>query len=94
MDLVELGQAAYLIGRESEGSEFLARAHQGFLGQGEIQPAARCAFWLGFTLLLSGERAQASGWLSRADRLLEGCPDCAEKRIFAVAHRLQFSPRR
>lgn len=79
MDLVELGQAAYLIGRESKGSEFLARAHQGFLGQGAIQPAARCAFWLGFTLLLSGERAQASGWLSRADRLLEGSLDCAEK---------------
>ncbi len=79
MDLVALGQAAYLIGRETEGAEFLARAHQGFLGRGETQPAARCAFWLGFTLLISGERAQASGWLSRADRLLEDCPDCAEK---------------
>ena len=79
MDLVELGQAAYLLGKESEGAELLARAHQGFLSRGETQPAARCAFWLGFTMLLSGERAQASGWLSRADRLLEGCPDCAEK---------------
>ena len=79
IDLVELGQAAYLIGRDAEGAEFLSRAHQGFMGRGETQLAARCAFWLGFTLLVGGEPAQASGWLSRADRLLEGSPDCAEK---------------
>lgn len=79
MDLVELGQAAFLIGKDREGGECLARAHQGFLSQGDIQPAARCAFWLGFTLLINGDRAQASGWLARAERLLEGHPDCAEK---------------
>jgi DNA-binding NarL/FixJ family response regulator len=79
MDLVELGQAAFLIGKESEGAECLARAHRGFLSRGETQPAARCAFWLGFTLLINGDRAQASGWLSRADRLLADHPDCAEK---------------
>ena len=79
MDLVELGQAGYLIGKEAEANEFLSRAHQGFLSRGETQPAARCAFWLGFTLLLNGEPAQAGGWLARAARLLEGHPDCPEK---------------
>ena len=79
LDLVDLAQAANLIGKESEGAEILARAHQGFLSRGEIQPAARCAFWLGFMALINGEQAQAGGWLSRAGRLLEGQPDCVEK---------------
>src|SRR4051794_20782315 len=54
-DLVQLAQAAWLIGRETEGGDFLARAHQAFLSRGDAQRAVRCAFWLGFTLLLNGE---------------------------------------
>ena len=46
--------------------------------RGELQPAVRCAFWLGFTSLLNGDFAKAGGWLSRAGRLLEGCPECVE----------------
>jgi len=57
----------------------LARAHQSFLSQGETRAAARCAFWLGFVALLVGDVAQASGWLARAERLLEGDPECVEK---------------
>ena len=78
-DLVLLAQAARLIGRQSEGTDFLARAHQGFLGRGESQWAARCAFWLGFTAMLGGESAKAGGWFSRASRLLEGLPHCVER---------------
>src|ERR1051325_11795421 len=44
-----------------------------------MQSAARYAFWLGFTLLIAGESAKASGWLSRSSRLLEDQPDCVEK---------------
>ena len=37
------------------------------------QPAAvRSAFWLAMTLMDRGEYAVANGWISRADRLLEG----------------------
>lgn len=78
-DLVLLGQAALLIGREADGVGLLARAHQAFLDRGDVRLAARCAFWLGFTLLLGGESAKAGGWLSRSSRLLEGQPDCVEK---------------
>jgi tetratricopeptide (TPR) repeat protein len=78
-DLLQLAQAALLIGRETEGVDHLARAHQAFLNRGEVQPAARCAFWLGFTLLIDGESAKAGGWLSRAGRMLDSQPDCAEK---------------
>ncbi len=79
VDLVELSKAAHLIGRQNASVDLLARAHQGFLSRGEIRPAARSAFWLGFISLVSGEPAQASGWLSRADRLLHDQPDCVEK---------------
>ncbi len=78
-DLTQLAQAALLLGKEVEGTEFLARAHHAFLDLGEACPAARCAFWLGFRSLLNGEAAQAGGWLSRANRLLDGQPDCVEK---------------
>jgi DNA-binding CsgD family transcriptional regulator len=59
--------------------DLLARAHQSFLALGESRAAARCAFWLGFIALLGSDVAQASGWLSRAQRLLEGDSECVEK---------------
>jgi len=78
-DLVLLTQAALLTGREADGVDLLARVHQSFLNRGDVHNAARYAFWLGFTLLQTGESAKASGWLSRASRLLEAQPDCVEK---------------
>src|SRR5215471_11807909 len=77
-DLVLFAQAAMLTGREAEGTALLARSHQNFMSRGNSSLAARCAFWLGFTLLLSGESAKAGGWFSRAQRLLNGQPDCVE----------------
>ena len=88
-----LAQAALLTGREAEGADLLARAHQAFSSRGYAQPAARCAFWLGFTLLLRGEFAQAGGWLSRANRMLDGQPDCVENGylLLPAAYRLFHS---
>lgn len=79
VDLEQLSQAAHLIGEQNASVDLLARAHQGFLSRGETRRAARSAFWLGFISLVSGEPAQASGWLSRAERLLDDQPDCVEK---------------
>lgn len=78
-DLVQLGQAAQLTGRESECSEILSRAHQGFLSRNETQDAVRCAFWLGFLAMINGDQARASGWFSRAERLVAGQPECVER---------------
>jgi DNA-binding NarL/FixJ family response regulator len=78
-DLVQLAQAALLTGKETEGADILARAHQGFLSRGDTELAARCAFWIGFTAMLAGEFAKAGGWLARASRILEGRPDCVEQ---------------
>ena len=92
-DLVELAKASLLIGKDREGGELLARAHQAFLSTGETQLAARCAFWLGFNSLLNGNLAVASGWLSRAERLLDEHPDCVERGylFLPVGYRLAHS---
>jgi len=78
-DLEFLSVAAHLTGKDAESGEALARAHQGYLGRGEIRRAARCAGWLSVVAQLRGDSAQASGWLSRARRLLETEGDCVEK---------------
>jgi DNA-binding CsgD family transcriptional regulator len=79
-DLELLGTAAYLLGRVEECLWALQRAQQLHAKAGESRRAARCAFWLAFHLGSRGELAQAGGWLTRANRLLEHEPqDCAER---------------
>jgi DNA-binding CsgD family transcriptional regulator len=70
-DLERLAIAAYLIGREPEFLEALERAYQSYVDAADRQRAVRCAFWLGLRLALRGDLGHASGWLSRAQRLLE-----------------------
>lgn len=77
-DLELLARSAYLIGRDHEFHRFLERAHHAHLEASDQIRAARCAFWLGLRLLLRGELGQATGWLGRSRRLLEG-RDCVEQ---------------
>src|SRR5688572_2819214 len=58
-DLQRLATAAYLLGRDAEGDELLARAHRDFLDRGEIERAVRCAYWMGHSLMFRGEPARA-----------------------------------
>jgi DNA-binding CsgD family transcriptional regulator len=83
-DLEQLATAAYLLGRLDDCWQALQRAHQAHLDNGAARPAARCLFWLGFTLLLQGEFAQAGGWLARAGRLLEGEQECGEHGLLLL----------
>jgi DNA-binding CsgD family transcriptional regulator len=69
-DIEHLATAATLVGRD-DGPEFWARAHQEFLNLGDIERAARCAFWVAFLLMTAGKPARGSGWISRGRRLLE-----------------------
>jgi len=56
------------------------RVYHARLAAGQDLVAARAAFWLGFRLLARGEPAGASGWLSRAQRLVEQhAADCVEQ---------------
>jgi DNA-binding NarL/FixJ family response regulator len=79
-DLELLATAAYMIGRENEYLTVLERACRAHLDAGDRQPALRCAFWVGANLTRRGEMGPASGWLGRAQRLLEGeGTDCVER---------------
>jgi DNA-binding CsgD family transcriptional regulator len=79
--------AAYLRGRPDEGAGILGRAHREYLERDDLVGAARCAFWLGFQLLMSGERARGGGWVSRAERLLDDCGRDCEERGFVLLPR-------
>jgi DNA-binding CsgD family transcriptional regulator len=89
-DLELLATSAYLIGRSDDSGRALDRAHHGYLDAGEPVCAARCAVWLGFGLVDAGEMSRATGWFSRAQRLLERVErDCAERGYLLVPVMLQ-----
>lgn len=83
-DLELLATSAYLTGR-SDSADIWVRAHSECLRAGDVPRAVRCAFWLMMELWATGERAAASGWLTRAQRLLdEARQDCAECGLLLV----------
>ncbi|MGH9892349.1 MAG: hypothetical protein ACREA0_10270 [bacterium] len=71
VDLERLATAAFLIGRENEFERALERAHRAYRDGGDRTSAARCAFWIGLRLFLSGKTGAATGWLARGQRLLD-----------------------
>ena len=46
-DLERLATATYLVGRDADSFDIWARAHHEFLRRGDVERAARCAFWAG-----------------------------------------------
>jgi DNA-binding CsgD family transcriptional regulator len=77
-DFERLAIAAYLIGDDDESARAWEGAHRGHVTNGDQAEAARCSFWLGLCFLLRGEMAQAGGWLTRTERIVEtGDLDCA-----------------
>ena len=79
-DLERLATSAYMLGRLDEYVDVMARAHQLPLEGGSGRRAARCAFWTGMQLLLAGEMGPGTGWIGRAQRLVEGeAGECVEQ---------------
>jgi DNA-binding CsgD family transcriptional regulator/tetratricopeptide (TPR) repeat protein len=79
-DLHRLAWSAGLTARDEEMLTVIERAYHAWLEEGEQLAAARDAFWLGFRLMARGEASGASGWLSRAQRLVElHAQDCVEQ---------------
>lgn len=79
-DLERLAMSAYLAGRDDDYLSALERTHHAHLNVGEGVRAARCAFWLSLRLAFRGETGRATGWLARAQRLLEReGRDCVEQ---------------
>jgi ATP/maltotriose-dependent transcriptional regulator MalT len=77
-DLELLGTSAYLTGRDLDFQRIFERTHHAHVAADDQVRAARCGFWLGLSFLLRGEIGPASGWLSRARRLLKS-RDCVEQ---------------
>lgn len=77
-DCERLAISAYLIGDDDESASAWEGAHRGHVTAGEPAEAARCSFWLALCFLLRGQNAQAGGWLTRTERIVESAElDCA-----------------
>lgn len=70
-DLERLAWSGALTGRDEEFLRALERLHHLHLEAGRSAEAARAAFWHGFRLFALGEAGRATGWLGRAERILE-----------------------
>jgi DNA-binding CsgD family transcriptional regulator len=77
-DLYLLATCAFMLGQDDESVAWLERAHRRFLDDGDTLAAVRCAAWIGMNLAFRGEIGPATGWLGRAQRLLEPEGECAE----------------
>ena len=79
-DLELLARSAYMVGRDDDYVAGLERAHDLYLGAGDVPRAVRCAFWIGHNTLFRGRTARARGWFARAKRALESDErDCVER---------------
>jgi DNA-binding CsgD family transcriptional regulator len=84
-DLEVLAAAAYLLGHVEECRQALRRGHRAYLAAHNPQRAARCLFWVAFTLLLEGDLAPADGWLARARRVIGPEErECPEQGLFLL----------
>jgi DNA-binding CsgD family transcriptional regulator len=89
-DLELIAIASYLTGNEAEWTTLMARAYQELLQGGDAARAARVAFWLGLGLLDLGEVAGGTGWLARAERVIDDYgQDCVEQGYLLVPSALQ-----
>ncbi len=83
-DLELLAVAAYMLGRDDEWTRALERAHRRYAEAGDDVRAARAALWIGLHLALSGEVGPASGWLGRAQRMLDRRPEELAERGYLL----------
>ena len=79
-DLELYALTALMLARDDDAVTILERAHHRRLERGEHVPAATDAIWIGLNLAYRGAVGPASGWLGRAQRLLDQEPaDCAQR---------------
>jgi hypothetical protein len=77
-DYERLAVCAYLVGADDACAAAWEAAHRAHLEHDVRAEAARCGFWLAFSLMMRGQMAQAGGWLGRTERLVtEPTLECA-----------------
>lgn len=77
-DLEQLAVASFLTGEDEASDDAWRRAYRRYVERGERSGAVRCAFWLAFRLLNSGDLPGADGWIARMERLLGDAGDLSE----------------
>ena len=87
-DVERLAITAFMLAREEEAVAHLERAHRLNLERGEPTRAIHCAIWTCLILFTRGEIGPASGWLARADRLLEKEQDDHGQRGYLLIPRM------
>ena len=70
-------EAAWWLGRMDESIRLYTEAYRGFQEAGSGEDAARVAVLLSIHTRLIGEASQSAGWVGRAQRVLDGLPECA-----------------
>lgn len=78
-DLTALASAAWWLGFIDESIEVGTQAYERYLEAAAVPRAAMRAFEVAYAYFIRGEGAVGGGWVSRAQRLLAGRPDCAEQ---------------
>ena len=74
-DLELFSMSLMMLARDDEASAILERAHHVYVQRGETLRAARSATWIGMNLAYRGVIGPATGWLGRAQRLLDSWPE-------------------
>jgi DNA-binding CsgD family transcriptional regulator len=81
-----LGRALWWLGDPQAGIACRREAYAEYKRRGDALPAANLATYLAGEHRIAGEPAAASGWLARAERLLDEAPPCAERGWLEIEH--------
>ena len=85
-DSMALATSAYLLGNVDEAVRALQGGYQDRIRNGDSLGAVRFASWLGLVLNVRGEMAVGSGWVARAQRLLETETADVVERGYLLVH--------
>jgi DNA-binding NarL/FixJ family response regulator len=87
-DVERLAWSASLTGRDELALSAFERLYHLRLDAGENRQAARAAFWVALRAMTLGQTARASGWVERAERLVdpngEDCAECGYLRLLRI----------
>ncbi len=79
-----LGLALWFLGEVPAAIAARERAFELHARAGSCSDAARCAVWVSHQYFIGERQSAARGWLARADRVLDGVPECAGHGWVAV----------
>jgi class 3 adenylate cyclase len=85
-DLELLAKSAWWTGSPAESIDARERAYAIYIERGDVERAAFTALTLRRELVAKGEGSLATGWLKRAEQLLDGEPESATQGYLAIAH--------